>query len=217
MKSFQLKIVVAAALLVAGCSDRDPAAPLGPTGSVPPTHDDVWTSGPPAWSIQPNMDLSGVVPCGPAHDAELRYEGEPIGTVRMMNDETALYVTYRTSDEWFISNTLLSLSPTTYGIYTDATGRASPWAFSRQEEQWPVVQEHTTVIPYSEYSVSAGEDLTIVAVAGLVHRQSLVEPSQSPEPVGGRPRAGARRQQGVDRGSRIPRQQHLHRPVPQLG
>lgn len=160
--------------LVAGCSDSAPTSPSGEEASearasYPPTHTDVWTSGAPLISHTPSLDLTSVQPCGAGSVSDLRYNGEAIGTVSIMNDPSAIYVTFRTSDEWFISNTLLSISPSRYGIYQDSEGRASPWAFSRQAQQWPVVQEHTVRIPYSEYSVGAGETLTIAAVAGMVH------------------------------------------------
>lgn len=161
--------VIAAALvggLVAACDQ--PAAVDPPGDDDLPARERRVIAQP----VLPNVTASSpmLAACGTGAEFHLSDMNHTIGTVRVSNDASTLFVTYSvTSPDWFISDTRLAVGKTAFDIPQDDDGTPLPWSFPYIGEHEPVITSHTYTIPLADLGVTAGQKVIVAAMAGVVH------------------------------------------------
>jgi hypothetical protein len=156
-----------AVLLFVACEDA--VAPRGPTVPSP---------GPMAsLGADPSFACSLPVEVGLLADGDLR-----VGTVRVANNDLAIYVTYETVDGWTMEQTALSVSAGVGGIPANSGGNPVPGRFPHRQNHPDGTVAYTYLVPLGD--LEPGEAAVIAAYAS-VRRDSGTEGAWGEgEPIG---------------------------------
>jgi uncharacterized delta-60 repeat protein len=112
--------------------------------------------------------VAAVVPavCGQALTVPLiADEVVPIGTVRIGNDESTLFVTYQVMAQHPLQQTRLAVDPTLDGIPTNESGNPILGRFPHSTRHRPSVTEFTYAIPLADIPAAPDDDLVVAAFA----------------------------------------------------
>jgi Tol biopolymer transport system component len=145
-----LASALALAILVTGCENA--VAPGTPDNSVPS-----FASAP---SADPSLACSGVV----AVDL-LTQQGRGVGKVLVQNDAETVYVTYETTDGWFLETTALSVTADVSGIPVGRSGNPTIGRFPYGSGHAPGTTTFTYQIPIP---ATAAERSVVVAAYAQV-------------------------------------------------
>lgn len=98
------------------------------------------------------------------------YAGQDIdvGTVKVWNDDTTLYVKYETTGAWVMTETHLAVAEEVEDIPQTKTGNPIPGKFGNSTEHNPAVQAYTYEIPLGTWESCDIHDLVIAAHAEVV-------------------------------------------------
>lgn len=168
------RIRLAALGLLAGlaaCSQGEPTRPdLAPTEPTGPQVEAEHRSVARPSLSQVYNSAPALALCGPEVKYRLWAGRYFPGTVSVSNDAQNLYVTYAVQgEEWFITDTRLSVTRTVATIPVDSRKLPNPWAFPFSGVHQPAVKAFTYSVPLAKIGVRGGDPVVVAAMAGVVH------------------------------------------------
>lgn len=155
-------------VFAAGCRDNAITNPATVTSQELPAAEQRSIAPPSTGNLMSSAPV--LATCGPVSRYTLTDMRSSIGTVTVTNDARNVYVTYAvTADDWYISDTRLAVARTRGAVPQDKKKSPMPWSFPNATTHQPVVTSFTYVVSLASVNATAGDDLIVAAMAGVVH------------------------------------------------
>jgi peptidoglycan/xylan/chitin deacetylase (PgdA/CDA1 family) len=157
----------AVAILAAGCRDNTVTNPVDDGQDGLPAAEERVIGAPATGNLLSSAPV--IATCGPTITFRLTDLRNTIGTVTVANDARNVYVSYNvTSKDWYLAQTRLAVTKTLAKIPKDEAKSPKPWSFPFATDHDPVVTTFTYVVPLASVNATAGDDVIVAAMAGVV-------------------------------------------------
>jgi hypothetical protein len=156
-----------AGLFAAGCRENAVVEP-GPDGSLPAAQTKTIPA-PTLSSLRATAPTNTAV-CGAGTNWVLSDGKRTVGSVKVNNDATNIYVTYAVpTQHWWLSDSRIAVAKTAAAIPNDGAGHPSPWDFALGTSHEPPITSFTYTVSLASVGVTAGQTAYVAAFAGVVH------------------------------------------------